>query len=115
MSYGHFLRTPQSEDVALNPISVYGGTKAAGEYFVKLSKKEWVIVRPTSVYGFTDCANRVSQLLMDAAVLGRDAWVIDGETLDFSYVADIVAGIIKCILLPEANQETFNISRGEAR
>jgi len=51
MVYGHFKQTPQSEQFMLDPINEYGATKAAGEYFVKLSKKEWVIVRPTSVYG----------------------------------------------------------------
>lgn len=115
MAYGHFKQTPQSEEFILNPINSYGATKAAGEYFVKLSGKEWVIVRATSVYGFTDCANRVTQLLMDAAALGKPAWVIKGETLDFSYINDAVEGYIKCILSKEAAGNTFNISRGEAR
>jgi UDP-glucose 4-epimerase len=115
MAYGHFRQTPQSEDFILNPINSYGACKAAGEYFVKLSQKDWVIVRPTSVYGFTDCANRVSQLLIDAACLKRPAWVVRGETLDFSYVDDVADGFVLAILKPAASRETFNISRGEAR
>lgn len=115
MAYGHFMQTPQSEEFILNPINSYGATKAAGEYFVKLSKKEWVIVRATSVYGFTDCANRVTQLLLDAAALKKPAWVVRGETLDFSYIEDVTEGYLQCILLPEAAGNTFNISRGEAR
>lgn len=115
MAYGHFQQTPQSEDFILNPINAYGAAKAAGEYFVKLSHKDWVIVRPTSVYGFTDCANRVSQLLIDAANIGNSAWVVKGETLDFSYIDDVVTGFILAILKQPANHQTFNISRGEAR
>lgn len=115
MAYGHFKQIPQSENFILDPINAYGACKAAGEYFVKLSQKEWVIVRPTSVYGFTDCANRVSQLLIDAACLNKPAWVVKGETLDFSYIDDVVDGFIKTTLTSEANHETFNISRGEAR
>ncbi len=115
MAYGHFKQTPQSEEFILNPVNVYGATKAAAEYFIRLTKKEWVIVRATSVYGFTDCANRITQLLMDAAILKKPAWVIRGEILDFSYVKDVVDGYIKCILLPEAAGNTLNISRGEAR
>lgn len=115
MTYGHFMQTPQSEEFILNPINSYGATKAAGEYFVKLSKKEWVIIRATSVYGFTDCANRVTQLLIDAAVMKKPAWIVRGETLDFSYIEDVVEGYLKCILLPEAAGNIFNISRGEAR
>ncbi len=115
MAYGHFKQTPQTEEFILDPTNMYGATKAAGEYFVKLCKKEWVIIRATSVYGFTDCANRVTQLLMDAAALEKAAWVIKGETLDFSYIEDVVNGYLQCILLPKAAGNTFNISRGEAR
>ncbi len=115
MAYGHFRQTPQSEDFILDPVNTYGATKAAGEYFVKLSKKEWAIVRATSVYGFTDCANRVTQLLTDAAIQKKPAWVVKGETLDFSYIDDVIDGYIKCILSKEAAGNTFNISRGDAR
>lgn len=115
MVYGHFKQTPQSEQFILDPINEYGATKAAGEYFVKLSKKEWVIVRPTSVYGFADCANRVTQLLLDAAYLKKPAWVVQGETLDFSYIEDVTDGFVKCATMPAATYQTFNISRGESR
>lgn len=115
MTYGHFKQTPQSENFMLDPVNSYGATKAAAEYFVKLSQKEWVIVRPTSVYGFADCANRVTQLLLDAAFMKKPAWVIKGETLDFSYIEDVADGFVACVESSEAVSETFNISRGESR
>ena len=115
MSYGNFIRTPQPEDVMLSPISAYGGTKAAGEYFVKLSKKGWVIVRPTTVYGYTDAANRVTQVLLDAAIQGKPAWIVRGEKLDFSYIKDVVDGLVRCIESPRALYQTFNISYGKQR
>jgi nucleoside-diphosphate-sugar epimerase len=115
MSYGHFTQSPQTEEVILNPINAYGAAKAAGEYFVKLSKKEWVIVRPTSVYGYTDAANRVTQLLLDAAMTKKSAWILRGETLDFSYVDDVARGFHLCVESHSAMYQTFNISRGEPR
>jgi len=115
MAYGHFTQNPQPEDFVLKPTNLYGATKAAGEYFVKLSNKEWVILRPTSVYGFTDCANRVSQLLIDAALQKKSAWVVRGESLDFSYLEDVVDGFVKAITHSKAVFQTFNISRGESR
>lgn len=115
MTYGHFKQNPQTEDVVLSPINDYGATKAAGEYFVRLLRKEWVIIRPTSVYGFADCANRVTQLLIDAAVAGKPAWVVKGESLDFSYIEDVADGFVQAILTQEADHKTFNISRGESR
>ncbi len=115
MAYGHFKQIPQNEESILEPINTYGATKAAGEYFVKLSKKEWVIIRATSVYGFTDCANRVTQLLIDAAALQKPAWIVGGESLDFSYINDVIDGYVKCILEKDAVGNTFNISKGESR
>lgn len=115
MVYGTFAKNPQPENAALNPTTMYGATKAAGEHFVKLSKKKWVIVRPTTVYGFTDCAGRVTQLLMEAAMMGKPAWIVDGEMLDFTYIDDLIDGLIRCITMDEANFQTFNLSGGKAR
>ncbi len=115
MAYGHFLQSPQVEDFILNPVNTYGTTKAAGELFVRLSKKEWVIVRAICVYGFADCADRVTQLLLDAAIARRPAWIVEGERLDFTYLDDVVDGYIRCIEMPEAANQTFNISRGAPR
>lgn len=114
MSYGHFLEDPQKEESILNPMNSYGAAKAAAEYFVKLSKKEWVIVRPICVYGFTDCSNRVTQLLIDAAMSKKPAWIVKGERLDLTYVDDVVDGFIKCMLSPNAVRQTINLSAGKA-
>jgi len=115
MAYGHFKQNPQNENFILDPQNTYGACKAAGEYFVKLSKKQWSIVRPTSVYGFADCANRVSQLLIDAAYLKKKPWVVKGESLDFSYIDDVADGFVKVIMSPQAHGHTFNISAGVSR
>jgi nucleoside-diphosphate-sugar epimerase len=115
LAYGKYTIDPQPEETYLNPIGDYGIMKAACEYAIRLSKKQWVVVRPTSVYGFTDCANRVTQLLFDAAINHKSAWVIKGEKLDFTYIDDIVQGLIKTITVPEADHQIFNLSRGQAR
>lgn len=117
MAYGHFKQVPQSEQMLLNPENVYGATKAAGEYFVRLLRdKDWVIIRPTSVYGFTDIANRVTQLLIDAAYLNKSgAWVGKGEKLDFSYIEDVAKGFELATLKSKANGHTLNISKGVGR
>jgi nucleoside-diphosphate-sugar epimerase len=114
-AYGHFVKNPQPEESYLKPVNDYGIMKAACEYAIQLTKKEWVILRPTSVYGFTDCANRVTQLLWDAAICRKPAWVVRGEALDFTYITDAVEGFVRAIIRPEANRQIFNISRGRAR
>lgn len=115
LAYGKFTQNPQPEDTPLNPTADYGIMKAACEYAIRLSKKQWVVVRPTSVYGFTDCANRVTQLLFDAAINHKPAWVVCDEMLDFTYVDDVVNGLIKVITNPRADHQIFNLSRGRAR
>lgn len=114
MCYGHFIDEYQKEDVILNPVNPYGASKAACEYFVRLSNKEWVIIRPICVYGFTDCASRVTQLLIDAAMNKETAWIVEGEKLDFTYIDDVVDGYIKCITSPGAKSQVINISYGKA-
>ena len=57
----------------------------------------------------------MSQLLIDAACTNKPAWVVKGETLDFSYIDDVADGFVKAILMSEANHETYNISRGVAK
>lgn len=114
-AYGHYIKNPQPEESYLKPVNDYGIMKAACEYAVQLTKKEWVILRPTSVYGFTDCAKRVTQLLWDAAIRKKTAWVVRGEALDFTYITDAVDGFVRAIIRPEARNQIFNISRGRAR
>ncbi len=114
-AYGSYSKNPQPEDAPLAPQNDYGKMKAACEYALQLSRKEWVILRPTSVYGFTDAANRVTQLLWDAALSGKPAWVVAGEALDFTYVDDVVDGFVRAITGKKAARHIFNISRGIAR
>lgn len=115
MVYGHFLEDPQPEEAILSPLNSYGASKAAGELFLKLSKKEWVILRPICVYGFTDCANRVTQLLLDAAIMKKTAWITKDEMLDFTYIDDVVEGFVKAAFSEKANKNIFNLSAGDAR
>lgn len=114
MSYGFFLDDFQKEETILNPMNQYGATKASGEHFVKLSKKEWTIVRPVCVYGFTDCANRVTQILLDRAITGKPAWIVKGEKLDLTYIDDAVDGYIRIIESDNSSFDTFNIAYGKA-
>jgi nucleoside-diphosphate-sugar epimerase len=38
-----------------------------------------------------------------------------GDKLDFTYISDLVEGIILCIVRPEAKNQIFNITYGRAR
>lgn len=119
--YGHFQYTPADENHPKNPIDVYGGTKLAGENIIKGFGErfgvEYIIIRPSAVYGPTDSNLRVSQILIQNALMGKPLVLHDGgeSTLDFSYVEDVANGFVLAAINNQVKNEDFNITRGEGR
>ncbi len=119
--YGDFVYEPADEKHQAEPIDIYGGTKYCGEVLTRaLGKKyntEYTIIRPSAVYGPTDANRRVTQILIENALLGKPLVMHSGgqERVDFTYVKDTAHGIILAALSEKAKNETFNITRGEGR
>ena len=119
--YGNFKRPIADEEHPTDPIDVYGGTKLTGEILTKSYAKahnfEYVIVRPSAVYGFGDCNRRVTQILIENAMSGKPLVLHDGgrSCIDFTYVTDIADGLARCLEVPAAANQIFNITRGKAR
>lgn len=120
MVYGNFLQAEVDEEHPKRPLEVYGALKLAGEDLVRvLSKRygiDFSVARPTAVYGPTDNNERVIASFLRRAMRGEPLEVrgLDAK-LDFTYVTDTAEGILRIAVHPEARQQTFNISRGEAR
>lgn len=120
MIYGDFLRLPCDENHPLNPKSVYGGAKLAGEYLVSSFGRrfgfKYTIIRPSAVYGPTDTNMRVIQKFIEAAIAGNEITVFGvDQKLDFTYVEDTAQGFVKAMFSEKAENEIFNITRGEGR
>lgn len=125
MVYGHFPKDSDgniispNEEAPCNPIDIYGSFKLCCEHLIKAfhhrKKLPYVIIRPTAVYGPNDCNFRVTELFVANAILGRPILLDNGgmHLLDFTYVNDLVSGIISTIENPKALNETFNLSYGE--
>jgi UDP-glucose 4-epimerase len=119
--YGHFQKPIADEEHPTNPIDVYGGTKLTGEILTRAYASqhgfEYTIIRPSAVYGFGDCNRRVTQLLIENAMKGKPLVLHDGgrSKIDFTYVTDVADGFARALLTPEAANQTFNITRGNAR
>lgn len=119
--YGNFQYEPADEQHPTNPIDVYGGTKLAAEAITKSFASsfgfEWAIVRPSAVYGPGDSYNRVSRLFVENALAGRPLKLFNGGQmrLDFTYVSDAASAIVLASKKQKAANETFNITRGQAR
>ena len=121
MVYGNFLTPEVAEDHPLDPIGIYGALKLAGEKVViayqQVFDLDYTIIRPSALYGPGCVSRRVSQIFIESALVG-DTLRVDGEgeeRLDFSYIDDVVDGVVRAIGNPAARNEAFNITTGAAR
>ncbi|MBN1896578.1 MAG: NAD-dependent epimerase/dehydratase family protein [Candidatus Aenigmarchaeota archaeon] len=121
MAYGDFVRVPVRETDETDPVDVYGATKLCGEKLIKAYNMQYglkyTIVRPSAVYGPLDTNNRVTQIFAENAAHGKPIMLHDkgSAMLDFTYVEDAAQGFFLASKKHEAENEIFNITRGEGR
>jgi nucleoside-diphosphate-sugar epimerase len=121
MVYGNFLTPEVNEDSPLNSMGIYGALKVAGEKMAiaynQVFELPYTIIRPSALYGPRCVSRRVGQIFIESAMKGQSLRV-DGdgsERLDFTYIDDLVSGIIQIIRHPAARNQTFNMTYGESR
>jgi len=121
MVYGNFDGVAASEEQECKPLGIYGALKYGAEKLVigynQVFKLPYTIIRPSALYGERCVSRRVGQAFIENALNGIDLTVNgDGtETLDFTYIDDLVHGVILCITQPAARNEVFNLTFGGAR
>jgi len=101
--YGDAARLPVHESAPIEPVNVYGRTKAAGEALVSKAREAGgrvATVRLTNVYGAPwDHPDRLVPSLAHAAFLGLPLHVRGaGRTLDLIHVDDVVRGLMAVAL-----------------
>ncbi len=121
MVYGNFRTPSVTEDHPLDPIGIYGALKVGGEKLViaynQVFDLPYTIVRPSALYGPRCVSRRVGQAFIESALVG-DTLRVDGvgeERIDFTYIDDVVDGVIRCITHEKARDEIFNMTSGRAR
>ncbi len=121
MVYGNFLTPEVTEESPLNSLGIYGALKVAGEKMVigynQVFDLPYTIIRPSALYGPRCVSRRVGQIFIESAMKGKSLRV-DGdgsERLDFTFIEDLVSGIIQVIRHPAARGQTFNLTYGESR
>ena len=121
MVYGNFDGESVTEERHCEPMGIYGALKYGGEKLViaynQVFDLPYTIVRPSALYGERCVSRRVGQAFIENALRGIDLTVNgDGsDVLDFTYIGDLVQGIRLCIERPEARNQTFNLTYGDAR
>jgi len=121
-AYGDTPTLPKREDMPTNPLSPYALQKLVAEMycqmFTRLYGFETVTIRYFNVFGpRQDPGSPYSGVisLFSTALLGGRQPVIygDGEqTRDFTYVANVVDGVLRACEAPEAAGEVINVAMG---
>src|SRR5436190_1426618 len=120
--YGDTPTLPKREDMPPNPLSPYALQKLVAEQycgmFTRLYGFETVTIRYFNVFGpRQDPSSPYSGVisLFSAAILTGQQPIIygDGEqTRDFTYVANVVDGVLRACEAPKAAGETINVATG---
>jgi nucleoside-diphosphate-sugar epimerase len=121
-AYGNTPTLPKHEDMPVNPLSPYALQKIIGEQYLQMFTRlyglETVTLRYFNVFGpRQDPSSPYSGVisLFATALLDNRAPVIygDGEqTRDFTYVANVVDGVLRACEAPRANGEVINVATG---
>lgn len=118
--YGDGGRTVAAErQVNLESIeSPYAASKVSAEAllcsYANCYDINWSVLRLSNVYGKYDAQDRVVPLFLSNAYFGQPLKIYGNrKILDFTYIEDVIQGIIKCISgFPTAAGEVFNIASG---
>ena len=121
-AYGDTPTLPKREDMPTGPLSPYALQKLVGEpycqMFTRLYGFETVTTRYFNVFGPRQDPGSpysgVISLFASALLEGRQPVIYgDGEqTRDFTYVANVVDGVLRCCEAPNAAGEVMNVATG---
>jgi UDP-glucose 4-epimerase len=121
-AYGNTPTLPKHEDMPTNPLSPYALQKLVAEQycqmFTELYGFETVTIRYFNVFGPRQDPGSpysgVISLFAAALLEGRQPVIYgDGEqTRDFTYVANVVDGVLRAVESPGAAGEVINVATG---
>jgi nucleoside-diphosphate-sugar epimerase len=118
MIYGNF-NDDVKENAICNPMGQYAIMKYMGEKLVQDYSRRGLlnhtIIRPSAVYGELDVEDRVVSKFMLAALRDETLEVRGAnERLDFTYVEDVVDGIVAASLSNNTKNKTYNVTRSKS-
>ncbi len=118
--YGNAATSPKREDLPAMPLSPYALQKSVGEQYMHLFTSlyglETVTIRYFNVFGPRQDPSSpysgVISLFITALLSGKRPTIYgDGEqTRDFTYVANVVDGVLKAAVAPAASGEAINVA-----
>jgi len=121
-AYGDAAVLPKVEDMPVDPLSPYALQKQVGEVYCRLFTRlyglETVAIRYFNVFGPRQNPSSpysgVLSLFIKAALAGEAPVIYgDGEqTRDFTYIDNVVDGVLRAVDAPDASGEIINVAAG---
>ena len=121
-AYGNTPTLPKHEDMPANPLSPYALQKVVGEQYLQMFTRlyglETVSTRYFNVFGPRQDPSSpysgVISVFATALIENRSPNIYgDGEqTRDFTYVANVVDGVLRACEAPKASGEVINVATG---
>ena len=121
-AYGNQDGLAKREDMPTRPLSPYALQKLVGEEYMRLFTElyglETVTTRYFNVFGPRQDPSSpysgVIALFVTAMLAGRPATITGdgGQTRDFTYVANVVDGVLKAATAPNVAGEVINVATG---
>jgi nucleoside-diphosphate-sugar epimerase len=121
-AYGNTPTLPKHEGMPTNPLSPYALQKVVGEQYLQMFTRlyglETVSIRYFNVFGPrqdpTSPYSGVISVFATALIENRPPKIYgDGEqTRDFTYVANVVDGVLRACDAPKASGEVINVATG---
>lgn len=121
MVYGHFKESVVTEESDCEPLGIYGALKFGGEKLViaynQVFDLPYTIIRPSALYGERCVSRRVGQIFIENALTGKEITLHGdgGDSLDFTYIGDLVRGVQNVIENENSRSQVFNLTYGEGR
>ncbi|MBI4335533.1 MAG: SDR family oxidoreductase [Candidatus Omnitrophica bacterium] len=121
--YGNCESFPQKEDVLLSPLSPYGASKLAAEYYCRVFSAtfglETVALRYFNVFGPRQNPESKYSAVIPAFIsrmVNGQRPVVDGsgrQSRDFTYVANVVEANLNAAVKKEAANKIINVGCGD--
>jgi nucleoside-diphosphate-sugar epimerase len=121
-AYGNTATLPKHEEMPTGPLSPYALQKLVGEQYMQMFTSlyglETVTIRYFNVFGPRQDPSSpysgVISIFISALVDGRRPTIYgNGEqTRDFTYVANVVDGVLRATEAPKASGEVINVATG---
>jgi dTDP-4-dehydrorhamnose reductase len=89
--------SPYEESDAPRPLSAYGNTKLAGEYFVRSATERHFVVRTSALYGATACrakGRNFVELMLNLARERGEVRVVDSEFVTPTFTGELARQLL---------------------